>query len=191
MTVSEEKAGLRRRIRAVRQLLPADKRLAFGAAALALLSASPLWQNAGSVMAYAAFHGEPDLQCVLEAALAEGKRLLMPRCEEERRLSVRRIERLSDLVPRTCGIAEPADHCPEEAPDGILLIPGLAFDRFGHRLGQGGGYYDRFLPGTSAVRIGVCYASELMEAIPAERFDACMDYLLTEKALIRVKGDCQ
>ena len=140
-------------------------------------------------MAYAAIRGEPDLTPLLSAALVQGKMLLMPRCEGKR-LSVRRITNLRDLIPGTWGIPEPGEACPEAEPEAadLILVPGLAFSPEGYRLGQGAGYYDRFLPETRAVCVGVCYAREIRE-VPRAPWDARMDWILTEDALRRRKEE--
>ena len=89
------------------------------------------------------------------------------------------------------GIPEPDGSCPEEDPAAIslLLIPGLAFDRKGGRLGQGGGFYDRFLPETRGLRIGVCGGDGLVERVPTEPWDEGVDALLTPQTFWIVKGE--
>lgn len=68
----------------------------------------------------------------------------------------------------------------------IILVPGIAFDRKGFRMGRGKGYYDKFLPKTSAVRIGICFSFQLFDTIPINEFDAQMDYILTENELLTI-----
>lgn len=189
MTIQEEKAALRKLIRAGRRQLPPGLTQNAGLAAAQHLFASFLWKQ-DVILAYAAIRGEMDMTPILEAALAAGKTLLMPRCCGSR-LALCHVTDLRSLVPMTLGIPEPDDSCPEilSCPPGLALIPGLSFDRKGIRLGQGGGYYDRFLPDTPLIRVGVCYASELRDQVPCEPFDSAMDYLLTEDALLRVKGE--
>lgn len=68
----------------------------------------------------------------------------------------------------------------------VILVPGMAFDRKGFRMGRGKGYYDKFLPTTSAVRIGVCFSFQLFDKIPTNEFDAQMDYILTENEILTI-----
>lgn len=68
----------------------------------------------------------------------------------------------------------------------IILVPGMAFDRMGYRMGRGKGYYDRFLPKTSAIRIGICFDFQLFNQIPINEYDAKMDYIITEKEIITI-----
>lgn len=84
----------------------------------------------------------------------------------------------AELTPGAYGIMEPGADCPEIPPQEIdlVLVPGAAFDRFGGRIGQGGGYYDRFLAGTGAYRMGVCHDFALLGgALPTAAHDARMD----------------
>jgi len=89
-----------------------------------------------------------------------------------------------DLAPSDLGIPEPSTNKPEGIPD-ILLVPLLAFDRQGYRLGYGGGYYDRTLLDLRASRkitaIGIAYAGQEVDSVPHESFDQRLDWVLTEK----------
>ena len=69
---------------------------------------------------------------------------------------------------------------------GLILVPGIEFDRAGFRLGQGGGYYDSFLPETRGFRLGVCHSWELLPGIPKEPHDARVDAVLTERGILRI-----
>ena len=186
----EEKRELRREMRRLRAQRDGASALAEGRGMARVLMKTQAWQSASCVMAYAAVCGEPDLTPILQAALAEGKTLVLPRCEG-RRLAACRVTDLSRLRPGAMGIPEPDSSCPEENPAAIslLLIPGLAFDRMGGRLGQGGGFYDRFLPGTRGLRIGVCGGDGLVERVPTEPWDEGVDAVLTPQAFWIVKGE--
>ena len=187
---SEEKREMRREMRRLRAQRDGASALAEGRGMARVLMKTQAWQSASCVMAYAAVRGEPDLTPILQAALAEGKALVLPRCEG-RRLAACRVTDLSRLRPEAMGIPEPDGSCPEEDPAAIslLLIPGLAFDRKGGRLGQGGGFYDRFLPETRGLRIGVCGGDGLVERVPTEPWDEGVDALLTPQTFWIVKGE--
>ena len=83
---------------------------------------------------------------------------------------------LSDLFERLPDIQWVAPRC---SGNDLALIPGLAYDRTGGRLGQGGGYYDRFLPKTSALRIGITYDVCLVDELPCTEYDQHMDWIVT------------
>jgi 5-formyltetrahydrofolate cyclo-ligase len=93
----------------------------------------------------------------------------------------------ADLVPGKFGIPEPRPETPCVAPTepDLLVVPGVAFDRRGHRVGYGKGYYDRLLAVTGAPVMALAYGFQLVEHIPDEPHDRCMDYILTPEELIR------
>ena len=87
------------------------------------------------------------------------------------------------------GLREPVPNpeliLPPHALD-VILIPGIAFDRRGHRIGSGKGYYDRFLTRTQAVRIGLAYDFQVIDRVPAEPHDVKMDWIVTESEMIEI-----
>jgi len=68
----------------------------------------------------------------------------------------------------------------------IIIVPGMAFDKNGFRMGRGKGYYDKFLPKTKAIRVGICFDFQLMDTIPINEFDAQMDYIITEDEILTI-----
>lgn len=73
----------------------------------------------------------------------------------------------------------------------VALIPGIAFDETGHRIGFGGGYFDRFLKKIHCTTIGLAYELQIIEKVPAEKYDVVVDYIVTEKRVIKCKGSCK
>ena len=144
------------------------------------------YRTARVVMAYMACRGELSLAPVIGDVLASGRTLLLPRCESPGIMTVRRIESPDDLAPGAYGLLEPKESCPIASPKGIdlILVPGAAFDRAGRRLGQGGGYYDRFLKESGAVRAGVCHSAALLARVPEEAHDERLEYVITPGAII-------
>ena len=145
---------------------------------------SPWFSEASTVMAYMAMPSEPDLGPVIAEILARGKALVLPRCEEGCRLSARRVNSLERLIPGAFGIPEPGPELPEADPEEIdlVLVPGMAFDRAGRRLGRGKGYYDRFLRRCPGRTMGVCRRT--LEEIPTEDHDVPMDAVATEDQVL-------
>jgi 5-formyltetrahydrofolate cyclo-ligase len=88
------------------------------------------------------------------------------------------------LAPGSFGIPEPLAHWPRAVPD-VLLVPLLAFDRHGHRLGYGGGFYDRTLAALKVPAIGIAYAGQEVSSLPAEPHDMALSLILTERGLLR------
>ena len=181
-----EKDAIRRALREKRRALPAQEQESAARDAAAQLSGFLPYRKAKAVMAYIACRGELSLAPVIEEVLRQGRTLLLPRCDAPGIITARRISSLEDLVPGRYGLMEPAEDSGVFPPKEIdlLLVPGVAFDCGGGRLGQGGGYYDRFLPGTRALRVGVCHGFALLDRIPVSQHDARMDMILTPQALL-------
>ena len=157
------------------------------AAACCHLIALPSYRSAAVVLWYVSMPSELATAPALEAALAEGKGVAVPWCDGEE-LGLWRLESMRELEPGTWGIPEPpparrGDPERQVAPEAIdlVVVPGLAFDRCGRRLGHGKGYYDRLLVRSPAVRAGLCYDAQVFPEIPAGSRDAVMDWLVTER----------
>jgi 5-formyltetrahydrofolate cyclo-ligase len=90
------------------------------------------------------------------------------------------------IAPGRHGLREPVGGTVIDPKDlGVVIVPGLAFDERGNRLGRGGGFYDRFLATTPAFRIGVCFEVQLASSVPAGPLDVPMDAVVTERRVIR------
>lgn len=96
----------------------------------------------------------------------------------------------SDMVANRYGILEPKDRKIIESDFDIMVVPALGYDRTCHRLGRGGGYYDRYLsnnPLEEALKVGVCLDCQLIDHIPTESFDIDMELIISESEIIRPK----
>lgn len=183
----QEKEALRRAMRARRRQLSEAQQQAAAQAVLAYLRDFSPYREAACVMAYAACRGELSLEPVLLDVLASGRTLALPRCEAPGVMTARRVRALSCLRTGAYGLPEPGEDC-ETVPPGtidLILVPGTAFDRAGGRLGQGGGYYDRFLPRTRALRAGICHGFALTDGVPCGPDDQRMDAVITPGGLTR------
>lgn len=181
-----DKQELRAQMRAQRRALTAQQQLEAAQAVFAQLEGFAPLAQARCVMAYMACRGELSLDPVIRMILESGKTLALPRCESPGVMTARRIGSLSELEPGAYGLPEPGKGCAVITSEEIdlVLVPGTAFDAQGRRLGQGGGYYDRFLSGTRALRVGVCHGFALVDHVPAQAHDLNMDYILTPDAVI-------
>jgi 5-formyltetrahydrofolate cyclo-ligase len=141
------------------------------------------------VSGFVAARGEIPMESVLKGLLASGRKLVLPRvCREEHLMHFHHVRCLGELVPGAFGILEPkADHplVPEEEID-LVLVPGVAFDRKGGRVGFGKGFYDLALPNMrpQTLRVGVCYSFQLVESAPQVEKDQRVHWLLTDEGLI-------
>lgn len=154
------------------------------AAALALLGTDE-YRNAASVMLYYPIGKEVDTAYVAEAAIADGKRVIYPVTDETSgRITPIAVKSDTEFVKGGFKIPEPRG----EAYDGVIdlvVVPGVAFDRRGARLGYGKGCYDGFLGNLSALKIGLCYDMQLMDTLPTEVHDVGMDMIVTESEIIK------
>ena len=177
-----------------RQLTPSARTQASAQAAQALLS-SPLWTASQTVMAYLSLPQELSLDDVYRAGWQSAKTMLIPISQTaDYSLLLSRLDDFAQLTEGAYHIRElaPALQTPIPAEQiDLCLIPGVAFDRLGNRLGFGAGYYDRFLPRLrpDAVKIGVCFALQLaVQPLPVDEYDIPMDDLLTENGLYSIKN---
>ena len=135
---------------------------------------SAWWQEAGTLLLYYPLADEVDVRPLIQEAHRHGKRVLLPVCVGDD-LELHLYEGEDSLMPGAFGIMEPqgALFAPEDYPEiQLALIPGMAFDRVGHRLGRGRGYYDRLLPRLTAARLqGICFPFQLLDEVPADAHD--------------------
>jgi len=184
------KRTLRQTILAQRRALSHEQwRLASQAAQERLLTLEE-FQRADCIALYAPLHNETDTAMILSVAFAAGKRVLYPAvCGAH--MVFRQVEGIECLSQGCFGILEPCptgtDHQADEAD--LIVVPGVAFDLAGHRIGYGKGFYDRFLqhPGRSAHLIGLCHDFQLIDGqIPAETHDIRMELIVTDQRLVRI-----
>ena len=147
----------------------------------------PEWRSAKEILLYSAFRNECDTALLSGDALSRGVRVLMPRCREDEDgyMDLACISCIAELSPGRYGILEPApDACsPLSAfsPD-LAVIPGLAFDRSGIRLGWGGGYYDRILGQgqfSNTLCVGLAFPFQVVDDLPCESWDQPVDLVCT------------
>jgi len=181
------KSALRARMLACRQQLPEDQQILAGNLIQSTLTALPEYESAGSVALYASFRSEVPTGGIIRHALSMGKEVLLPAVDRHG-LVFRKISSETDLVTGRYGICEPDQSCPQletEAID-LFVIPGVAFDMHGHRVGYGKGYYDKTLHRFEygGKLIGVCYDFQLVEVVAGEPHDVIMDRVITERRIV-------
>lgn len=199
--VHADKRQLRRALLDRRAALDGPSVAARSAALTELLGEHRLWREARGVAAFVGVRGEPDTRALLARALADGKRLILPRVlRDAGRLAFVAVDDLATLQIGRFGLVEPPLRPGEAlaaAPGAALgvdlvLVPGLGFDRAGGRLGFGKGYYDRALAplrgaGLPAL-VGVCFADFLEPdgaSMPMQDHDVRVQWVVTERELVR------
>lgn len=155
------------------------------------LNSLPEFKKSKNILIYASFNNEVDTKILISELLEnKEKNVLIPFVEKNNpvlQLSV--LNNLDDLEPKTFGILEPKKDKIKNFDINkldLVIVPGIAFDKNGHRIGYGYGYYDRFLGklGRKAKKIGLCYDFQLIDKIPEEKHDVPMDFIVTEKRII-------
>ena len=145
----------------------------------ALLAENPLYRQAKTIYGYLPYNQEVRTVPMLQRALDEGKRVAVPKCYGDEMRFIY-LDDLSQVEKGYCGIPEPvADEPVADDPTALVLMPGLAFDAKGQRMGYGGGFYDKFLaaePGHPT--LALCYAFQMVDEIPTEEYDIPVDCVL-------------
>lgn len=151
----------------------------------------PQLQSAHTILFYAPLPDELDVWPMLEKLLKSGHVCALPAFDDASQFyCARRVKNLeSDIFTGKFGISEPLSSC-EAIPLNrfdLVLVPGVAFDPGGNRLGRGQGFYDRILSETSGIKCGVGYDFQLVESIPTEAHDARVDFVFTPSQGVRRK----
>ncbi|MDR3288397.1 MAG: 5-formyltetrahydrofolate cyclo-ligase [Peptococcaceae bacterium] len=158
------------------------------------VTALPEYRQSRTIMLFLNFNDEVDTSLLAADVLADGKTLVLPRCAPEKVLIPAVVHDLNgDVGPGVWGIREPlAERTAVIEPTALdlVIVPGVAFDVRGRRLGYGGGYYDRFLPRLSrnTPLWGMAFACQMVEQVPAAAHDQAVSLLVTERAVIRCGG---
>ena len=181
------KNEIRALMRSARRALGAEERWELSRRACVALLDTAEYKNAASVMLYCPIGNEVDTALIAERAFADGKRVLYPVTDEASgRMTAIEVTKDSEFVRGGFGIREPRGEAYAGDID-LVIVPGVAFDREGGRLGFGKGCYDGFLAGIDAVKIGLCYDLQLTDGLPTEEHDVRMDMIVTENEIIRIK----
>jgi 5-formyltetrahydrofolate cyclo-ligase len=187
----EAKAALRREAAKQRMIAFRDSGEAACQAALHRFRAAIEVPPGAAIAGYWPIGDEIDPRPILRYLHAAGHRCSLPAViRQEESLVFRAWRPGAALVPSRHGTRAPGQDAPETVPD-LLLVPLLAFDHYGHRLGYGAGYYDRTLHKLRARRavlaVGLAFAVQEVERIPADDFDQALDWVVTERAAHRFK----
>jgi 5-formyltetrahydrofolate cyclo-ligase len=179
----ESKARLRRETLAVLEALPPATRGAASLQACARFRQQKAWLSSKSVMLFAPLPDELDIWPLVEVALASGKTVALPRYSKSSRHYTAAVVR--DLGDDLCighfGVREPSAAC-EEIPLNrldLVLVPGVAFDLHGRRVGRGKGHYDRLLADVRGVKCGVAFDEQLVDEVPVGPQDVPLNCILT------------
>jgi len=192
MRVSKD--AIRKEMLQKRRALPlAERRSRSLSISRRLLSAS-VFQRAVSLQVYLSNSEEVQTDGIIQAAHCLKKQVVVPVLDRKRRMFFSRLERLKPevLEQGPFGIRQPRLKFQKKvapAEIGLWIIPGLAFDPQGHRIGYGGGYYDRVLESLGAPLLGLAFECQIMDHLPVEATDRPVDQVVTESRTIFCRED--
>ena len=172
------KQELRQHIRRQKQLHAGDDSVAI----IERLKQHPKWSCAHTILLYSALPDEVQTQSLINELVLQGKTVLLPKVIDGSTMEVRRYTGTKDLAPGVYGIMEPiGERFTDYASIDLAVIPGMAFDQEGHRLGRGKGYYDRFLAQLTpkTYKIGLCFPWQRVDNVPTDEQDVTMDCVIS------------
>lgn len=174
-----DKSQLRSEIRAKKRAMTEEEILRTSARLCELFVSSKSYQEAETIYGYLPYNQEVRTVPILEQAMRDGKRVAVPKVYGNEMKFIYMTD-LSLVEKGYAGIPEPvADGPVGDDPTALVLMPGLAFDPQGHRIGYGGGFYDKFLAAEpSHPTVALCYGFQVYQAIETEAFDVPVDFVL-------------
>ena len=175
-----DKKELRRQIRDLKRAMTEEQIVEKSRRLGELFCQSELYRNARTIYGYLPYNQEVRTVPMLEQAIADGKRVAVPKCygEEMRFLYIN--DFVNEVAPGYANIPEPiADEPVADDKTALVLMPGLAFDPQGHRIGYGGGFYDRFLAEEpNHPTLALCYEFQMLPQLETEEHDIPVDYVI-------------
>ena len=186
-TIREEKKALRSAVRKAERRMTMEARTAADRRITQRVLSLPAYRAARTVFAYVGTQREIDTREILQDVLRSGKRLCVPLCTGDGIMVPKQILSLEALHPGAYGIQEPAADAPEvpACEIDLALIPCVTCNHRGERLGQGGGYYDRFLGSCSGEEVMLCREELIREVIPRETHDLKIGCVITDAGIWR------
>ncbi|MBQ8331611.1 MAG: 5-formyltetrahydrofolate cyclo-ligase [Clostridia bacterium] len=185
-----DKKELRAHYRQIRKRISPQSRTLLNAALCSNLASLPCFREADTVLFYYPIHSEPNLLALAKHAQELGKRIAFPVSDEQTcTLTFRQVCCVESMRAGAYGIPEPteADPLVTDFTHALCIVPALAFDPFGYRLGYGKGYYDRFLSHFDGCSVGVLFSCCLDDRLPRDAHDRPVDRIVTEKGGFDVK----
>ncbi len=174
-----DKNTLRKHIKEQKRAMTEQQIVAASEKLGGLFAASDAYQNAKTIYGYLPYNQEVRTIPMLQRALQDGKQVAVPKCYGDEMRFIYLTD-FSQVEKGYCGIPEPiADEPIADDRTALVLMPGLAFDQEGHRIGYGGGFYDKFLAlEPEHPTIALCYGFQMVEHLETEAFDVPVDSVL-------------
>ncbi|AEH43932.1 5-formyltetrahydrofolate cyclo-ligase [Thermodesulfatator indicus DSM 15286] len=186
-SIKQHKKKLRKNFLTLRDSLSGETRKSLSQKIAYHLQKSIYYEKAQKILFYASFKSEVETYELIQKALTEGKEVYLPKTYiSEHKLRLFKIKSLKELKPGAYGIPEPPENNPEIMPHelDLIILPGVAFDLSGGRLGYGGGFYDRLLAKAQDItKIALAFECQLVKTLPLEAHDLRVNAIVTEKGL--------
>lgn len=184
--ISEVKKILRSQLRAALRELTQEERDWSDRELCQQFLSHPTLEKAQTILLYYGVGTEIRTDAILEALLQQGKTVCMPRCMSDTEMKAYVITGMEDMEPDRYNIPAPKLTCSvvESKDIDLILTPGLSFDSRGGRLGQGAGYYDRYLEDYEGVTVGLCREDFFQINLPKEPLDMWVKYVITEEGQV-------
>ncbi len=186
-----EKQALRKTLMAKRSEISSIYGIEYSAAICSNLEILATYRYAEGYLMYFPLKNEVDVVCAIKKLLGKGKRVYLPRCRKDAEgiMDFYEIATFEDLEEGSFKVMEPKESCKRVSyfsKNTVCIVPGIAFDREGYRLGYGKGYYDRFLKNYSGTKIGVVFSDLVCDDLPRGRYDNSVDFIITEKGVTKI-----
>lgn len=185
---TQKKEDIRKKVLELRCAIEVQQRMIAEERIRRRLFDTEFYRTVSSVYCYISVRDEVDTWKIIEASLQSGKRVALPKVIGKRKMDFFFINAPGDLVPGAWSIPEPGPSCaraPQPGEGALVIMPGVAFDRWGRRIGYGGGYYDAYLSENRLCKkAALAFSLQCVEELPEEEHDVRPEYIITEKELI-------
>ena len=185
----ETKQQIRKKIAGMRRECTEEQVQEWSRAVTQRLISLPAFRNARRMLVYADYNHEVCTRYLIEEAWKAGKEVAVPKvCGQE--MIFYRLNDFSELSPGYFGIPEPDGGEAADWPDALMIMPGVAFDRDNHRVGYGGGFYDRFLEKHPKLeKVAAAFSFQIFSEVPYEETDIQPQIIVTEKETLYLREE--
>ncbi len=186
MSIKIEKSALRKYLLERRDSTSSDYRSIASKRILDDLKKNSMYRNARNIACYFSIDSEVNTEPIISDILDSGKKLSLPRITDGD-LDFREVQTLIELEAGEFGICEPNEDCKKSDTFDVIIVPVIGITETGIRLGYGKGFYDKFLENNSATTIALTYEKQIIKAIPSEKHDVKMQWIISEERTFKVK----
>ncbi|MBW6410463.1 5-formyltetrahydrofolate cyclo-ligase [Clostridium weizhouense] len=192
MSLIEEKRELRKRILKIRDKISLDNKIKFDKIIYNKFLQSKFYLQSKNIFIYVSYNSEIDTKNIIKKALEDKKNIYVPRTNYKTKvMEAVKILSLENLIEDKYGILEPTEDESAENPNkfDLIIMPGVAFDKYGGRMGYGAGYYDRYLEKISKPlnKVALAYNFQVINKVPTDIHDIPIEYIITEREDINCK----